>query len=187
MLKKSFYALAITALLTAPIAANATVAGDSLVQATASFLTQDGISAGQAKLTEGPNGVLIHLDLENITPGPHGLHLHDIGDCSPHGELGQNESHFQHASGHFNPKQVEHGFLNANGLHAGDFPNIFVPENGKLKLDIFAPELSLKDSADRMNIMDSNGSALMIHAKADDYTSPDTGDAGARLACAVVQ
>ncbi len=183
---KTFALLIAGCMLFSP-AAHAKVADSDMPELTAYFKTDNGLDAGHARMIEGPNGILIKLDLENIAPGPHGLHLHDIGDCTPHGELSENESPFSHASGHFNPNDKQHGFLNPNGSHAGDLPNITVPENGKLTLDVFAHGLALNQSEQMPYLRDADGSAIMIHEGADDYTSDATGNAGPRLACAEIK
>ena len=186
--KLLFSALITFVLLSAP-AAHAKVENmdAEFDQFNTSFITESGLEAGTVKMTQGPNGILFHLDLENIAPGPHGLHLHDIGDCTPYGSLEDKSKAFTRAGGHLNPENVEHGFLNENGKHAGDLPNIFVPENGELQLDIFAHNLTLEPKEGMINLKDENGSALMIHAGADNYVEPKTGHAGPRLACAEIK
>lgn len=191
MFKRSFIISTVLGLgLLSASCANAMVEDSHIMQLTqdsTAFKTESGLEAGTVKMTEGPNGVLFHIELENIAPGTHGLHLHDIGDCTPYGALEDEKSAFTRAGGHLNPKGVEHGFLNEKGLHAGDLPNIHVPENGELKIDVFGPGLSLNHNDDMISLKDDDGSALMIHAGADDYTSPKTGHAGSRMACAEIK
>ena len=78
----------------------------------------------------------------------------------------------------------DHGSENAMGMHAGDLPNITVPAGGKLTFDFFAPEVTLK--AGPTSLMDADGTAIVLHATADDYKGDPAGNAGARIACGVV-
>lgn len=136
---------------------------------------KDGKEVGTVDLTDTPNGVLMHLDLTAVPPGDHGFHVHAVGKCEP--------PDFKSAGGHFNPDETKHGLMTANGPHAGDMPNLFVPENGKITLEVLAPLVTLKgDPA----LLDDDGSALVIHAAPDDYQSDPAGNAGDRIACGVV-
>ena len=76
--------------------------------------------------------------------------------------------------------------MTEDGHHAGDMPNIHVPANGELTIEIFNDEISLKKDEDE-TVLDSDGSAIVIHAKGDDYKSDPAGDAGPRIACGVIQ
>jgi Cu-Zn family superoxide dismutase len=78
----------------------------------------------------------------------------------------------------------QHGYLDPKGRHAGDLPNVHVPENGTLKIDILAAQLGLKDGQN--HLLDKDGAALLIHAKPDDYQSQPSGDAGDRIVCGVI-
>jgi len=135
-----------------------------------------GKSVGEALLDQTPHGVVIHLDLQGLPPGTHAIHVHAVGKCDP--------PDFTSAGGHFNPAGHQHGVENPAGMHAGDLPNLEVPADGKLKVDVFAPAVSLK--AGKASLFDADGSALVIHEKADDYKSDPAGNAGSRIACGVV-
>lgn len=135
----------------------------------------EGQKVGNVTLQETPHGVLITAELDGLPPGTHALHIHEVGQCAPP---------FASAGGHFNPTHKKHGIEAAGGMHAGDLPNIYVPENGKLKLDAFATEVTL--SAGGNALFDADGSSLVIHAGPDDYETDPSGDAGARIACGVV-
>jgi superoxide dismutase, Cu-Zn family len=100
-----------------------------------------------------------------------------VGACDPPG--------FQSAGGHFNPLGWEHGFLNPRGPHAGDLPNIHVPAGGRLELEVLAPGLTLGPGP--TTLFDADGSALVIHEGVDDYRTDPTGNAGDRIACAVIR
>jgi Cu-Zn family superoxide dismutase len=142
---------------------------------TVSLKNTKGEGVGEATLTQTPDGVLIQVTLSNLPPGEHGFHIHAVGKCEPS---------FAAAGDHFNPDDKKHGFLDPQGWHAGDLPNIHVPENGSLKIDMFAPQMALKDG--RHALLDKDGATLMIHAKIDDYRTNPSGEAGERIACGVI-
>lgn len=131
---------------------------------------------GEARLQETPHGVLLELKLTNVTPGPHALHVHEHGTCDAPG--------FTSAGGHFAPGDQAHGFLNADGPHAGDLPNIHVPSTLELSLEYLIPDVTLR--AGPTSLLDADGSALVIHAGPDDYVTEPAGDAGERLACGAI-
>jgi Cu-Zn family superoxide dismutase len=99
--------------------------------------------------------------------------------------VGKCEPPFKSAGDHFAPQKHGHGFLSKSGRHAGDMPNIHVPENGALTVEFFVPDVRLKDGSNAL--MDKDGSALLIHAKPDDYHSDPSGNAGDRIACGVIE
>ena len=144
--------------------------------AKASFAAQDGKALGTAQITQMEKGVLIDLDLKNIPPGPHGFHIHQTGKC-------EGAAKFTTAGGHFSASGQEHGYHSGKGPHAGDLPNLIVPESGSLKQQVFAHGVTL--GAGESSLFDADGSSLVIHAKADDYRSQPAGDSGDRIACAV--
>jgi Cu-Zn family superoxide dismutase len=142
------------------------------------LMTADGAEAGTATFRQAHHGVIIALDLANLTPGPHGLHLHETGACTPD---------FKAAGGHYNPQDAEHGFDTAGGHHVGDLPNIIVADDGTARGDVFVPKVSLTGSDDDHNpnsLSDADGSAIMVHAGADDYR--DMASSGDRVACGVI-
>jgi len=134
-----------------------------------------GQSVGTVTLTDTPHGVLMHVVLTNAPEGVHAFHVHTTGKCEPP---------FMTAGGHFNPANKQHGAENPMGMHAGDMPNITVPAGGKLTFDILNSDVTLKAGAN--SLMDADGSAVMLHAAADDYKGDPAGNAGARVACGVV-
>ncbi len=144
--------------------------------ADAEFQNAQGEKIGTAKLTQTPHGVLISIDLTELPPGEHALHFHEKGVCDP-------KDGFKSAGGHFAPMKKEHGYLVEKGHHAGDMPNQFVAPDGRLQTDVFNPDVKLTSSS----LLDKDGSAIVVHAKPDDYRSQPAGDAGDRIACAVVK
>jgi superoxide dismutase, Cu-Zn family len=144
---------------------------------TASAMLKDasGKEVGSAILTSTPSGTLLNLTLTAVPPGVHALHIHAVGKCEP--------PDFKSAGPHFNPDQTKHGMMNAEGPHAGDLPNIHVPADGKLKVEFLDPVVTLSQEA---ALLDEDGSAIVIHAGADDYQSDPAGNAGDRIACGVI-
>ncbi|WP_199242852.1 superoxide dismutase family protein [Vitiosangium sp. GDMCC 1.1324] len=140
--------------------------------ATADVKDQKGQSLGQVTLTETPHGVLVKGSLANLPPGEHAIHIHETGKC---------EAPFKTAGGHLNPSKKKHGILAPEGKHEGDMPNLHVEADGKVQFDFFAQDLTLAD------VLDADGSAVVVHATADDYKSDPAGNAGDRIACGVVQ
>lgn len=144
----------------------------------ASLMTADGKDAGTATFTQTLHGVVITVDLKNLTPGPHGLHLHEKGMCTPD---------FKAAGGHFNPMGAEHGFKTEGGYHVGDLPNVVVGPDGTAQAEIFVPQINVAGPADDRypyTLADADGTAIMIHAGADDYMA--MASSGDRMACGVV-
>lgn len=144
--------------------------------AAATLVDATGKTVGEARLQEASGGVLLRLDLTNVTPGVHGLHLHERGACDP--------PDFTSAGGHFAPGGTEHGYLNARGPHAGDLPNIHVPASLALSVEHFVPGVTLRPGSG--SLLDADGAALMIHAQPDDYKTGPAGNAGPRLACGTI-
>lgn len=164
--------LAAIVLIAAPAAANPDTANTAEVH----LLNASNESVGQATLRDTPNGVLVELDLKNLPPGQHAFHIHEHGQCKPP---------FETAGGHMNPSGRHHGFEAATGPHAGDLPNLIVPESGTVRAELLARDVRLGDGT--KGLMDTDGSAFVIHEKADDHRTDPAGDAGGRIACGVVE
>lgn len=141
----------------------------------ASFVDTDGNELGSAQLRGTPNGLLLSLDLSGLPASQWvAFHVHENGECNP-------EDNFESAGGHFNPSDVEHGYFTETGPHAGDMPNQYVGADGNLRADVFNPLVRLEGSNSIA------GLALVLHSGSDDYQSQPSGDAGDRLACAVIE
>jgi Cu-Zn family superoxide dismutase len=163
--------------LAASITGTLSLAAPALAVDTASAVLKDasGKEVGAATLTVTPSGVLISLDLTAVPPGEHGFHVHTTGKCEP--------PDFKSAGPHFNPDQTKHGFMTPEGPHAGDLPNLHVPADGKLQVEVLEPNVTLSGEAP---LLDADGSALVIHAGADDYKTDPAGNSGDRIACGVI-
>ena len=144
------------------------------------IINSDGQEIGEATVTESSSGVLIRLQLQRhpakIAAGAHAFHIHEVGECAPP---------FKSAGAHWNPTKKKHGFLDKQGAHVGYLPNIHVPENSPLTVEMVIPQLSL--SGGKTSLIDADGFALVIHQGADDYRSDPAGDSGDRIACAAVE
>lgn len=155
--------------------------GGALAQAAetavARFVDEDGEANGTAELWALPSGgVMIRIEVTGLPENSWvAFHVHETGSCD-------HETDHESAGGHFNPEESDHGFLSPGGPHAGDMPNQYVPADGTLRSEVVNSSVTLTDG-----VAGVRGRALMIHAKADDHESQPAGDAGDRLACAVIE
>ncbi len=134
-----------------------------------------GKDVGTASFFTTPSGTLIDLNLTAVPPGVHSVHIHAVGICEP--------PDFKSAGPHFNPDQTKHGMMSPEGPHAGDLPNIHVPADGKLEVEILDPLVTIGQEA---ALLDDDGSAIVIHAGPDDYKTDPAGTSGGRIACGVI-
>jgi Cu-Zn family superoxide dismutase len=130
---------------------------------------------GSIEFTFEAEGIRVEADITGLTPGKHGMHIHEWGDCSaPDG---------MSAGGHFNPDTVDHGAPGNGVHHPGDFGNLDADADGNATLSIVIdPATFTMTEGDKKNIL---GRGVIVHEKADDYGQP-TGNAGGRLACGVI-
>jgi Cu-Zn family superoxide dismutase len=134
--------------------------------------TQGSNVAGTVTFSASGDQVKIVADITGLTPGKHGFHIHEFGDCS--------DAKAASAGGHFNPEHKQHGAPDAGDRHAGDLGNIEADASGKAHLDITDKVMKLSGSDSIV------GHAVIVHEKADDLKTQPTGDAGGRLACGVI-
>lgn len=147
-------------------------------KASASLVDPAGKEIGVAHLTQGAKGVLIHLKVSGLAPGKHGLHLHGVGVCD--GGEG-----FKTAAGHVGKVDGGHGLLNPKGPEPGDIPNIFVGADGTGEMEAYTSLVSLKEGDH--NLLDADGSTLIIHEGPDDHITQPIGGAGGRVACGIIK
>src|SRR5213596_424193 len=129
--------------------------------------------SGTVTFTPVADGVQVHAELTGLTPGKHGFHVHEFGDCSA--------ADASSAGAHFNPTNQPHAAPDATARHVGDMGNIEAETSGAAKLDYLDHHMSLAN--DDRSIL---GRSVVVHAKADDLKSQPAGDSGARVACGVI-
>ncbi len=177
-MKRVSLAAVVSCLALAPLpvalAAHHEDAGDDMDVA---VIDTEGKEIGSVTLEQTPNGVLIIAAIDDLPAGEHGFHIHETGICDP-------AEGFKTAGGHYAPRSRSHGIKEAAGPHAGDMPNQYADDHGQLRAQVLNPAITLGPGFN--SLMDADGSALVIHEGADDYTSQPSGAAGKRLACAVL-
>lgn len=128
---------------------------------------------GVVTFTPSPEGVIVRAEVTGLTPGAHGFHVHEFGDCSAVDGTS--------AGGHFNPTDHEHGAPEDEHRHAGDLGNIVADETGRGILEWTDPHMELTGPNSVI------GRAVIVHEDEDDYSTQPTGNAGARVACGVIE
>lgn len=141
--------------------------------AAAQLAAADGVARGSATLTDTPEGLSVQIAAEGLAAGEHGWHIHMTGRCDG--------PKFESAGGHWNPTNRQHGRDNPQGAHGGDMPNLTAGADGKAASSFTIAGQTLA------SLLDTDGAALVIHAKPDDYKTDPSGASGDRIACGVLQ
>jgi Cu-Zn family superoxide dismutase len=176
MLKPSLTALAVFGLAACATVESEPAFDPDLVPVEGVIVGDSGEQIGVVVLNEGPHGILggVTLMPGAVEPGWHGMHVHQVGDCSDTGE-------FTNSGGHLGKIEGGHGLLNLNGPEMGDLPNLYAYEDGSATLEFFTDRFSLND------VRDGDGAALILHESRDDHVTQPIGGAGARVGCAVLE
>ncbi|MGH3060732.1 MAG: superoxide dismutase family protein [Gaiellaceae bacterium] len=172
------------AILTAPLYASGDSRSSSRKHVKVQLVDASGAETGVVKLTKQGENVIVRAEVEGLTPGFHGFHVHSVGECVPP---------FTSAGGHHNPAGTGHG------SHAGDMPSLLVLDDGTAQLQFATDNFTIAE------LFDADGTAIVVHALPDNFANiptryqsttegtfgPDsatlgTGDAGSRAACGVV-
>ena len=164
--------VAFAALLAAPLALPGCAAVEPQGGPPMPLINASGQTIGSVRAWQTPGGVSFRVNATGLPHGVHGIHVHPIGRCDP--------PDFSTAGTHWNPTGKQHGLNNPQGPHAGDMPNVTVAANGVLS------ETVVLSNATMAQLLDQDGSSIMIHANADDYVSQPAGNSGAKIACAVI-
>jgi Cu-Zn family superoxide dismutase len=145
-------------------------------RARADVKNAQGNTVGTASLRETKEGLLIIVNANGLPEGLHAVHIHAVGKCEAPG--------FTSAGGHFNPLNKKHGLKNLDGPHAGDLPDMYVNKDGVGRYEALMESVTL--GAGETSVFDADGSAIVIHATADDNMTDPAGNSGDRIACGVI-
>jgi superoxide dismutase, Cu-Zn family len=150
-----------------------------VASATATLTTVNGSGAGTVQLRQAAGGaVTVDVNAIGLTPGEHGIHFHEVGQCD-------GSSAFATAGAHYNPLNKQHGLEAQGGPHAGDAPNLVASSGGTATLSFTTDRVTLTSGS--ISLLDANGSSVVIHAARDDQLSQPSGNSGGRVACGVIQ
>jgi superoxide dismutase, Cu-Zn family len=142
----------------------------------ATLMLASGVPAGTVQLLASETRVSLAVAATGLTEGEHGFHLHTTGECR--------RPDFNSAGGHLNPSGRTHGSLSDRGPHFGDMPNLTIRPGGSGSVTVDLP--GTRAQVEEW-LFDGDGTAVIIHADADDYRTDPTGNAGARVACGVIE
>ncbi len=154
----------------------AAVAGVPLA-ARAILKNAKGGTVGIARLVAEGDGVAVMLQVHDLPAGTHAFHVHAVGKCEP--------PDFQSAGPHFNPTGKKHGTKNPEGHHLGDLPDIEVGAGGKGEARTVVKGATLAGGPS--SLFGPQGTALVVHERADDEMTDPAGNAGPRIACGVIE
>ena len=132
-----------------------------------------GDMVGTATFNEQTDGVNIEVELDGLTPGFHGIHVHEIPKCEG--------PDFTSAGNHFNPEGEKHGLMHPEGSHLGDLPNIEVDSDGAVKAEIMLADATLLEG--KKSILQGEGTSLIVTSEQDDGVTQPSGDSGTRIIC----
>lgn len=164
-------------LLVAAGCAPAVHAGGTAAGAPVRLVDAQGRNVGSAVFSRAENGVRVNVNVVGLPAGVHGIHIHEVGECSP--------PDFTTAGGHLNPAARQHGLENPAGPHAGDLPNLTVAADGRGDAEFVTDRVSLTPGAQN-SLFRPGGTSLVVHAAADDQRTSPSGNSGARIACGVI-
>jgi Cu-Zn family superoxide dismutase len=134
--------------------------------------TKGNTTFGSVTFLEERNGLRVKAILKGLTPGMHGFHIHELGDCScPDATCTQ---------GHFNPTQQQHGGPESSERHVGDMGNLTADQDGNASYEYIDHYMKLNGP---LSIV---GRSVIVHSDADDFVSQPTGNAGSRIGCGVI-
>lgn len=156
------------------------VSGEALQDAAATAIVRDkeGREIGRAALSETDDGVMVEFWGFELLPGPHAIHVHEVGSCS--------DPAFASAGDHLDPQDQHHGLSHPEGAHLGDMPNVVVGPEGMVHYR-YELEGARLEGSDPESLLSHDGSALIVHYGVDDQRTAPSGQAGDRYACGVIR
>lgn len=146
-------------------------------KARAELKDRTGTVLGTVELTSTAAGTLIDLALKGVSPGAHAVHIHEQGRC---------EGEFASAGAIYNPLGAKHGLLNEDGPMSGDLPNVYASSAGEVTAQALSAHMQLGGEGDD-RLIDDDGASIVLFERADDHMSDPEGNAGARIACGVLE